>query len=248
MSDVKKNWVGKIIASQLLLFVLAVLLMLGNKFSVLPFSIAFLGFAICLLLVIVLGVVGVLLLLLSFGSRFQGLRTNALKAIGIGVAPIVMLVVIVGPSGFSAPLIHDITTDFDNPPLFVKALELRSEQENNTDYDRETLIDIQKNAYPEIAPLSVQMDSEEVFLKAVEIVEHRGWEIVAKDEGFFVIEAVVRSSFFGFADDVVIRISKSDEGSRIDMRSSSRVGQGDFSANAKRIQNFLSDLDQATQE
>lgn len=247
MSGVKKNWMSKVIVSQLVLFVLALVLMLGNKFSALPFSVAFLGFAIGLLLVIVLGFLGALVLVLSFGTRFKPLRSNALKSISLGVSPIVMLVVIVGPSGFSAPLIHDVTTDFENPPAFTKALELRSEQENGTDYDGEILIPIQKDAYPALVPLLLQSGREAVFVKAVEIVEQRGWEIVSKDDSLFVIEAVVRSSFFGFADDVAIRISEADEGSRIDMRSSSRVGQGDFSANAKRVQSFLADLEQHSQ-
>jgi len=247
MSDVQKNWVNKIIVIQLVLFVLALLLMLGNKFSLLPFSVAFLGFSISLLLVIVFGLLGALLLVLSFGARFKRLRLNALKTIGLGLLPVVMLAVIVGPSGFSAPLIHDITTDFENPPVFTKALELRTKQENSTDYDSEILIDIQKDAYPDIVPLLIQVEPEAIYAKAVELVEQRGWEIVAKDDQLFVIEAVVRSSFFGFADDLVIRIAKTDEGSRIDMRSSSRVGQGDFSANAKRVQSFLSDLDQSSQ-
>lgn len=247
MSDVKKNWMSKVIVGQLVLFVLALVLMLGNKFSALPFSVAFLGFAIGLLLVIVLGFLGALVLVLSFGARFKPLRSNALKSISLGLSPIVMLVVIVGPSGFSAPLIHDVTTDFENPPVFTKALELRSVQENSTDYDSEILIPIQKDAYPALVPLLLQSEREVVFVKAVEIVEQRGWEIVAKDDSLFVIEAVVRSSFFGFADDVAIRISETDEGSRIDMRSSSRVGQGDFSANAKRVQSFLADLEQLSQ-
>ena len=57
------------------------------------------------------------------------------------------------------------------------------------------------------------------------------------------IEASVVSLWFGFVDDVVIRVADTPQGTRVDLRSKSRVGLGDLGANAKRVQSFLADLD-----
>ena len=45
-------------------------------------------------------------------------------------------------------------------------------------------------------------------------------------------------------DDVVIRVAETPQGTRVDMRSKSRVGQSDLGANAERVRTFLAELDQ----
>jgi hypothetical protein len=49
----------------------------------------------------------------------------------------------------------------------------------------------------------------------------------------------------GFRDDVVIRVMPLGQGTRIDMRSASRVGTHDFGANASRIRSLFEDIDDA---
>jgi uncharacterized protein (DUF1499 family) len=56
------------------------------------------------------------------------------------------------------------------------------------------------------------------------------------------IEATATSLFYGFKDDVVLRIKARDGGSRLDMRSMSRVGRSDVGANAARIDAFFAKL------
>jgi uncharacterized protein (DUF1499 family) len=46
----------------------------------------------------------------------------------------------------------------------------------------------------------------------------------------------------GFTDDIVVRIAPTNSGSRIDLRSSSRYGRGDFGVNAERIRDYLAAL------
>jgi uncharacterized protein (DUF1499 family) len=53
---------------------------------------------------------------------------------------------------------------------------------------------------------------------------------------------VATTRWFGFKDDVAIRISPAGAGSRVDMRSRSRVGRSDLGANARRIREFLARL------
>jgi uncharacterized protein (DUF1499 family) len=69
-----------------------------------------------------------------------------------------------------------------------------------------------------------------------------GWRIVATDGIEGRIEATATTAWFGFQDDVVIRVQPAGQGSRVDIRSASRVGRSDVGANAKRIREFLSKL------
>ena len=65
-----------------------------------------------------------------------------------------------------------------------------------------------------------------------------GWDIVAADADNFRFEATARTSVFYFADDIVVVVTPEDDGSRIDMRSVSRVGRSDQGVNAARIRAF----------
>ncbi len=65
------------------------------------------------------------------------------------------------------------------------------------------------------------------------------WEIYAEVPTEGRIEAVDTTFWFGFKDDIVIRVQPENAGSRIDLRSVSRVGKGDLGANAKRISMFV---------
>ena len=58
------------------------------------------------------------------------------------------------------------------------------------------------------------------------------------------IEASDTTFWFGFIDDVVIRIEPDGNGSTLDIRSKSRVGRSDVGANAARIRAFLQDFEQ----
>ena len=54
--------------------------------------------------------------------------------------------------------------------------------------------------------------------------------------------ATATSLVFGFKDDVVVRVAKGTDGTRVDVRSKSRVGRNDFGMNAKRIRTFAENL------
>ena len=65
-----------------------------------------------------------------------------------------------------------------------------------------------------------------------------GWENIVSNTGEQRIEATDTTWWFGFVDDIVIRIRSEEIGSRIDVRSLSRVGVGDLGENAARIRRF----------
>ncbi len=58
-----------------------------------------------------------------------------------------------------------------------------------------------------------------------------------------MIEGTWKSLVAGFKNDVAIRLIDENERTRVDIRSSARLGRLDFKANAKEIQNFLTLLD-----
>lgn len=136
------------------------------------------------------------------------------------------------------PPINDITTDPDDPPAFIAAAALRKAQNlNTTDYDAK-LPAQQGRAYPDLAPILLNLLPEQAFARALGTARRLGWTITGSDTAAGRIEATETSRWFRFVDDIVIRVAPAPGGSRIDLRSSSRVGRSDFGVNAARIRRF----------
>jgi len=141
------------------------------------------------------------------------------------------------------PSIHDVTTDWDNPPQFRAVLKLRqAEEANPVAYEGAKVSDQQRRAYSDIAPLMLDLAPGEAFTRALSTAEQLGWTIVATDLESGRIEASQKSRWFGFTDDVVIRVAPAESGSRVDIRSVSRMGRGDFGVNATRVRAYLAAL------
>jgi uncharacterized protein (DUF1499 family) len=146
------------------------------------------------------------------------------------------------------PPIHDITTDTDNPPTFVEMLPRRAGSPNSAEYGGPDIAAKQKAAFPDIVPLMLPADPDHAFHAARELVGKKGWQLVGADSiagSGGRIEATATTQWFGFKDDVVIRVEPAPSGgsgTRVDMRSVSRVGGGDVGTNASRIRSFLQDL------
>ena len=138
----------------------------------------------------------------------------------------------------AVPPIHDITTDTENPPLFVAIAPLRTDAPNPAAYDGENSARQQLAAYPDIQPIALPMATRDAFGRALAAARDLGWEIVAAVPDPGRIEATDTSFWYGFKDDVVIRIAGDDRESRIDIRSKSRVGKSDLGKNAERIRAF----------
>ncbi|MGE0826697.1 MAG: DUF1499 domain-containing protein [Candidatus Binatia bacterium] len=138
------------------------------------------------------------------------------------------------------PLIHDITTDMENPPPFVAILPLRADAPNPAEYGGPEVAAQQRTGYPDLAPLTLQIPPSQAFDRALAAARDMEWEIVASEPSEGRIEATATTFWFGFKDDVIVRvIPASSGGSRIDVRSVSRVGTSDVGANAERITAYL---------
>lgn len=140
------------------------------------------------------------------------------------------------------PPIHDITTDTQDPPQFVTILPLRQAASNPAQYGGIDVAIQQQEAYPDINSLLLARRPEQVFEQALGVVELLGWDIIAEEAEQKRIEATDTTFWFGFRDDIVIRIRAMDGGSRVDIRSVSREGISDVGTNARRIRSFLQEM------
>ncbi len=196
--------------------------------------------------------------LLRWGA-YAGLAAAALAVLFLvtsarrgGVVPLILAVVAGGASAAvprwwlaqarRVPPIHDITTDTDRPPEFVAILALRAGAPNPATYGGPELAAAQREGYPDLAPLSLNVSVAEAFGRALAAGRAMGWQIVAADSARGRIEATATTMWFGFKDDVVVRVTPEGAGSRVDVRSVSRVGQSDVGTNARRIRAFLARL------
>jgi len=152
----------------------------------------------------------------------------------------------------SLPYIHDITTDTQDVPSFTQAImSERAEVDgvNTVDYigkrdkPEGTLVSVlqsQAEAYSDIRPLILSDAPDVVFGQAKAAIKQMGWALKSENVEAGVLEATDTTFWYGFKDDVVIRIRPSEGGgSVVDVRSISRVGGSDIGANAARIRKFL---------
>jgi len=139
------------------------------------------------------------------------------------------------------PPIHDISTDLDDPPAFEAIAKLRTKAA----YDGPAAATAQRRAYPEVQPIVLTVPPAEAFRRAAQASADMGWALVAEDEAAGRIEATATTFLVGYKDDIVIRVRAAEGGSRVDIRSKSRVGEGDFGANAARIRAFTARMQAA---
>jgi uncharacterized protein (DUF1499 family) len=172
----------------------------------------------------------------------------SLTAIGIGLA-LLAYPSYLAVASYRLPLIYDITTDPIDPPRFEALARIRPRDANPVIYAGLSAAEQQRNAYPEIEPLEQEATPQASYEATLAVVTKRKWNIVARRppergrEGR--IEAVARTAIMGLREDVVIRVRADGQGSRIDIRSSSRYGSFDFGSNAARIRTLIDDIDDA---
>jgi len=173
--------------------------------------------------------------------RALGALLGALLGIAAGGAAFGMPWAMLGQAR-SLPPIHDITTDTSHPPQFVALAAVRRAAPNGLAYGGEAVAALQRRAYPDILPLALGAHPPVAFERCLEAARGLGWKVVAADPAALRIEATATTPFFGFRDDIVIRITPLESASRIDVRSASRKGRGDLGTNARRIRAFYREM------
>jgi uncharacterized protein (DUF1499 family) len=139
----------------------------------------------------------------------------------------------------TVPAIHNISTDVADPPQFQVMVDLRGPGTNPLEYDAERLAPLQQQAYPGIRPVITDLPPLEALERSVGVLRDMELDIVNVDGQAGIVEATATTLWFGFKDDVVVRVRPTDSGSVVDLRSVSRVGLSDLGANADRIQRFI---------
>lgn len=189
------------------------------------------------------GAAGAVVLILALAvPRWRAKPWVPLVALAFALAAFVPPLVLLEEAK-RAPPIHDITTDPFDPPVFVALMEERTKAPNGAAYGGTQIAAEQQRAYPDIKSLVLKAPPNEAMQRAIDAARKLEWEIVSSDAPSGRIEATATTRWFGFKDDVVVRVRpETGGGSRVDVRSMSRVGKSDVGANAKRIREFLSRL------
>lgn len=212
---------------------------LGARVGLWPFTIGFLALAVGSVLAVIGafgGLAGIIV------ARKRGLASD-LPPIYLGTAVSVLILGVMGMqfnAASSVPPIHNISTDTDDPPQFVEVVALRGASSNPLALDAERIAPLQKEFYPWVETLVMRSSTSDAFQKALSALEDLGLEIVATHPDLGLIEATDTTFWFGFKDDVAVRVREYPKGSIIDVRSVSRVGQSDLGVNARRIGEILS--------
>ena len=160
------------------------------------------------------------------GLAWLGFACGAVLLLGVGASR-------QGASGL--PRINDITTDVADPPAFASD---PADMGRDMTYPASFAPQVQQ-AYADLVPIHVSSDPGQTLALAEQTAQGLGWRIVAVDQGAGILLASETSKTFMFVDDIIVRVRPADGGGAIvDVRSKSRVGQGDLGANAARIRAF----------
>ncbi len=202
---------------------------LGTAFTSLRFGVYVGGAALILIILQVL----INRKSVSWGSTFI-YAAMALVAVGM---PVSMM-----SKASAVPPIHDITTDVTNPPEFVAIAPLREGAPNPVSYEGGEVTKQQLEAYPEIKTQLLPQSINEVYMAAERAIDALGWERATEGALPNTLEATDTTTWFGFKDDVVVRLTVQNDDTLVDVRSKSRVGKSDLGKNAQRIDAFLFEL------
>lgn len=233
--------------ASLISLVVAAIAVAGYRVRILPTGVSLLLFAAALAAAVG-GVALSAFRLVRLATSGSPLSMTNLGGLALGLLILLLPVLTVVGNRRQArglPSIHDITTDTADPPQYIDAVRRRLPGENPLDYAGDALARQQQAAYPDLLPLVVDAPAATVFARALAAMQGLGWEILGQDAAAGRIEATDTTFWFGFKDDVVVRIRPDGARTRVDVRSASRVGLGDVGTNARRIRTLLTTLTSA---
>ncbi len=150
-----------------------------------------------------------------------------------------------GLRGLALPALTDVTTDIENPPAFSRSRAALAARDGRVPPDPEPgAREAQREAYPQIAPLTLDLTPEEAFEIARKAAVNRRWTIVETLKpggrvGIGRIEAVAYTPLLRLPEDITVRVRPRADGARIDVRVASRLSGHDFGESAERIRAYL---------
>ena len=235
-------WTWLLLVCGIISMVLLVAAPLGYKFRIFELVPSFVSLMLALLTAVVVFLGSLVMVFVASRGGLPGNRNLLIAAMLLSVVPIAFLTPQI-IKGRSAAPIHDISTDTMNPPQFDKIVALREGAVNSLKYAAgmtpKDYVELQTKAYPEVKSLHTNLSVAESVAHSKDLLASQGLEVVNVDPQKGIVEAVATSFWFGFKDDVVVRVMPSDGGATVDVRSVSRVGMSDLGVNAARIEKFL---------
>ena len=217
------------------------------RLGLIPFRSGFMAIQYGAMIGAAVFVIGVLFYLIRRKADPMGAKSAIVGAL-IAVLPLLPLV-LQAKKGRSLPVIHNVSTDTLNAPMFDKIAAIRSDKDNTHAYDRDQQVgesgklgELQLAAYPDVKTHISSLSPTDALLKAEKVANELGWEIVNIDKAKGILEATDTTLLWAFKDDVVVRITEKDGQTHVDLRSVSRIGRSDLGANAERILAFLEQI------
>lgn len=209
------------------------------KYGIVDLGTAFAGFTLGMM---ASGAALIMLLLQALFKRQTLTLGSAIITVMFSAIAIIMPLSMLSKAK-SVPPIHNISTDLKNPPEFVAIIPLRADAPNPATYAGEDTAEQQREAYPELQTLTYSQSKSQLVEASEQAVNNLGWELVNIDANNGIVEATDTTVWFGFKDDIVVRIN--DDGSErlVDIRSKSRIGKSDLGKNAERIHALIKELD-----
>ncbi|MGX9460832.1 DUF1499 domain-containing protein [Shewanella sp. A14] len=236
----QKNYLGNVaLVVALVAVTLAVLMVFGSSLGLWDPIVGFIAsrnYNNLLGYVVVVIALGVLFTSYKTQSKSGKIKSTLALLLGLVILLPSIVALLIKPVKYLP--IHDITTNIQSPPQFEFLTDSRAGAKNTLIYGGTDIAAQQLQAFPNIQPIVSNLTVDNAYKKTLNIATSMGWSIVDQDPKSRRFEATARTPFFNFADDVVVVVSAHKQGSRIDLRSVSRIGIGDAGVNAKRIQEF----------
>ena len=212
---------------------------LGYKYSLFPLGQAMGSVVVAFLLADAVLIFGLVMFYRSAGGEVDAERSAIVAAIVISLLPVITI----SPNiykAFTVPPIHDISTDTVDPPVFDRIADIRRYMPNPLTYGTENmpaekLARFQEESYPNIKPLVLDISVNAALDRAAAAFTEIGIELIGRNDDLGLVEGTDETFWFGFKDDVVVRVRPGSGGTIVDVRSISRVGQSDLGVNAKRV-------------
>lgn len=230
-------WTRLLLICGIISVVLLISAPLGYRFGLTGLGPAFGSLALAVLGAAIVLVVSFVMVIVTTRKGLVDNRQQLVIAALFSLLPLLAAV----PQYFkvsAVPAIHDISTDLQEPPMFDAVLAERGEFSNDLNLEPHEA-EQQQGAYPDVLPVTSTLAVEDAISRSVAVLEQMGMRVINVDIDAGRVEAVATTFWFGFKDDVVVRVRANNEGSRIDVRSVSRVGQSDLGANAERVRSFI---------
>ncbi len=243
-----KHWVTLNLILALVVLLAFPVAAIGTRWGIWSYGNAFLGLRLEFFLGLIVIIMSVILLVVQFTSANKMFLGTVIVSLVFALLAITPLIHQFNQAN-KLPKIHDITTDWENPPQFQAALALRPADSNTVVYQGEEIASQQRAAYSDVQPILTDLNPQAAFRVAKAAVRQLKWDMTLDNADHGIIEASQTSFWFGFTDDIIIRVQAENQGgSRVDIRSVSRVGVSDIGANAARISKFIAVFNQLSND